>query len=45
VHNAPLIGNDPRAHPIKTESKKIAKSGLRTGLHTFLRYGIQAALH
>ena len=45
IHNAPLIGNDPRAHPIKTESKKIAKSSFKTGLHTFLRYGIQAALH
>jgi hypothetical protein len=40
----PKIGNDPRAHPVKTETEKIAKTGLRQGLRTFLRFGVQAAL-
>ena len=42
--NRPFIGNDPRAHPVETESKEVAKSALRTGLNSFLRYGLRAAL-
>ncbi len=39
-----LIGNDPRAHPVKTQTTKLAKQTARNGLKTFLRYGLKAAL-
>ncbi len=38
--NEPMIGNTPKAHPIKTEAKNVAKMGLTTGL----RMGL-GALH
>ena len=37
---APMIGNDPRAHPIKTQAKRQGKSLLMRAA----RYGIRAAL-
>jgi len=37
----PMIGNDPRAHPVETAVKKDA----RTGISAFLRYGLRAALY
>jgi hypothetical protein len=36
--NEPMIGNTPKAHPIKTQAKSLAKNGLGTAL----RYGLQA---
>jgi len=39
-----MIGNDPKAHPVETESKKVAKQAVRTGINSFFRYGIRAAL-
>jgi len=41
----PLIGNDPRAHPIKTEAKRQGISIARQGLSALLRYGIRAAAY
>jgi Ca2+-binding RTX toxin-like protein len=36
-----IIGNDPRAHPVEREVKKDGSTALRTGLTTFLRYGLR----
>lgn len=44
VSQEKMIGNDPKAHPVKTESERMAKRAVRTGLSTVLRYGIRAAL-
>lgn len=44
LSEAPLIGNDPRAHPIKTELKRQGASALRQGISTLIRQGIQAAV-
>jgi hypothetical protein len=35
-----MIGNDPKAHPIQTEGKKL----LRRNMRSMLRYGLRAAL-
>jgi hypothetical protein len=40
----PMIGNDPRAHPVETRVKKETTQIARTGLSSFLRYGIRAAM-
>ncbi|SRR5579885_97790 len=37
----PVIGNDPRAHPVERQMKKQGSFALRTGLTTFLRYGLR----
>ena len=39
-----MLGNDPRAHPVQTESKRIAKTALRSGVNTMVRYGLRAML-
>jgi hypothetical protein len=44
LSSEPLIGNDPRAHPVKTEIKRQGTSIARQGLSTLLRYGLGAAL-
>jgi hypothetical protein len=43
-HDEKLIGNDPRAHPIKTEVTKESKSILRQTLNTVAHQGIRALL-
>jgi hypothetical protein len=42
VKSEKMLGNDPRAHPIQTQSKKVAKTAIRTGLSTMLRFGLSA---
>jgi hypothetical protein len=37
----PIIGNDPRAHPVEKEAKKDGAIALKTGLSAFLRYGLR----
>jgi len=44
LSSEPLIGNDPRAHPIKTEVKRDGKTILRQGLTTFLQVGVRSLL-
>jgi hypothetical protein len=44
LSSEPMIGNDPRAHPIETQVKKEGKRAARSGLNFLLRYGIRAAL-
>jgi hypothetical protein len=41
LNSEPVIGNDPRAHPIETQVEKQGASVLRQGLMTFLRYGLR----
>jgi hypothetical protein len=41
----PVLGNDPRAHPVQTESKRLAKTALRSGMNNMLRYGLRAMMH
>ncbi len=37
-----MIGNDPKAHPVETETKKVAVRAARTGLTTLLRVGLSS---
>lgn len=39
-----FIGNDPRAHPLKTEAIRSGKSLVPTGLSTLVRQSIRAAI-
>jgi len=41
LSSEPLIGNDPRAHPVETQVKKQGTNVLRQGVMTFLRYGLR----
>jgi hypothetical protein len=41
LSSEPLIGNDPRAHPVEQQVKKQGATVLRQGLMTFLRYGLR----
>lgn len=41
LSSEPVIGNDPRAHPIEHQVEKQGVSVLRTGLTSFLRYGLR----
>ena len=45
ISDAPMIGNDPRAHPIKTEVKRQGKSVFRAAVTNAMRFGINAAIH
>jgi hypothetical protein len=40
VSQEKMLGNDPKAHPVETEAKKVAKQTL----FTMLRYGLGSAL-
>jgi hypothetical protein len=42
LHSEPMIGNDPRAHPVETQVKKQAPRIARTGLNMFLRFGLRS---
>lgn len=44
LSSEPLIGNDPRAHPVKTEIKRQGKSAARQAVSSFIKYGIRSAL-
>ena len=41
LSSEPIIGNDPRAHPVERQVKREGTTVLRQGLMTFLRYGIR----
>jgi len=41
LKSEPIIGNDPRAHPVERQIKKQGVIALRRGLTTFLRYGLR----
>ena len=41
LSSEPVIGNDPRAHPVEQQVKKQGTTVLRQGLMTFLRYGLR----
>lgn len=41
LKSEPIIGNDPRAHPIERQVKRQGTRALRQGLTTFLRYGLR----
>jgi hypothetical protein len=45
LSDEPMIGNDPKAHPIKTEVKRTGKQVARQSLSTFLRYGLGSLIH
>ena len=45
LKSEPMIGNDPRAHPVETQVKKSTQQIARAGLSGFLRYGLRAALY
>jgi hypothetical protein len=38
LKSEPMIGNDPRAHPIETQVKRHGKSIAKQGLMTLIRY-------
>lgn len=40
LRSEPMIGNDPRAHPVETEVKKEAPRVARMGLNYLLHYGL-----
>jgi hypothetical protein len=40
VRQEKMLGNDPRAHPVKTQSERIAKRAVRSGLNSMIRWGI-----
>jgi hypothetical protein len=42
LSSEPIIGNDPRAHPVETQVKKEGGRVVRQGLSTFLRYALTA---
>jgi hypothetical protein len=42
LSSEPLIGNDPRAHPVETQVKKQGTRAVRQGLSTLLRYALTA---
>lgn len=44
LHDEKLIGNDPRAHPIKTEVKREGKSIIRQTISTMANQGIRALM-
>lgn len=41
----PMIGNDPKAHPIKTEAKRTGMMVARQAVGTFVRMGIGSMIH
>jgi hypothetical protein len=41
LSSEPVIGNDPRAHPVEQQVKKQGVVALRQGLSAFLRYGLR----
>lgn len=41
----PMLGNTPKAHPIKTELTRTGNMVARRSVSTFLRYGIRALIH
>jgi hypothetical protein len=41
LSSEPVIGNDPRAHPVERQVKKQGVIALRQGLNAFLRYGLR----
>ena len=42
--SAPMIGNDPRAHPIKTQMNRQSKAVARRSMNYAIRYGLRALL-
>lgn len=45
ISDAPMIGNDPRAHPYKTEAKRQGKSLVRSAIYRAVQTGVSAAMH
>ena len=43
--NEPMIGNDPKAHPVKTEVKRTGTMVARQTINSFVRMGIGSLIH
>jgi hypothetical protein len=45
VSDEPMIGNDPKAHPIKTEVTRTGNRIARQSVNQFLRFGLSSLIH
>lgn len=45
LSSEPMIGNTPKAHPVKTQLQRTGKSVARTTFNQALRYGLRALIH